>query len=271
MLGTILAGAAMSAALVHLYRRDQRKGAEHRARAFEGCRGLLDVAEQIRAPGDYPELRGRRDGHAVELRLISENVNIRKLPALWLLVTVRRRLHAAGVFDMLLRPQNTEFYSPHGRLEHRLPTPPGWPEAASLRTSDPDFGRAIVGRLASHVGFFNEDPRAKELLVGPGGVRLIYLVDEATRSRYLTLRQAVYQHDVLARDLVETLLGRALAVAADLAEETDDEFRDRPPLPPLRGDDRLGRSDRRRTGAERPALARADDGLHGAGAGLGQL
>lgn len=271
MIATTLTAAAMAAALVHLYRRDQRRGAARRARAFDDCRGVLDDAELAYEPGDYPMLRGRRSGHAVELKLISENVNIRKLPALWLLVTVRRRLPVGCVFDMLLRPQNTEFYSPHGRLEHRLPTPDGWPENASLRCDRPLAGRGLVGRLAPHVGFFNDDPRAKELLVGPGGVRLVYLVDEATRSRYLTLRQAVYERDTVARGLVETLVGNALALAADLAEETDEQSRSRPPLPPLHGAGGLGPADGRRPGAERPALAGADDGLHGARAGLGQL
>ena len=279
MIGTLLAGAAMAAALVHLYRRDQRQGAARRARAFEACRGMLDDAELSYEPGDYPGLCGRRDGYAVELKLISENVNIRKLPALWLLVTVRRRLAVGCAFDMLLRAQNTEFYSPHARLAHRLPTPEGWPEHASIRCGDPLAGHGLIGRLAPHVAFFNEDPRAKELLVGPGGVRLVYLVDEATRSRYLTLRQAVYERDVLDRDQVERLVGHALAVAADLAADRPADHvqvqgpdeRSGQTIPPLHGDGGRGRSDGHRAGAERTALAGADDGLHRAGAGLGQL
>lgn len=217
-LGLIATGAAMSAGLAGLFCRDQRRSRARRGRAFENCRGLLAEAELIREGGDYPSLHGRRDGRRLELRLLCDNVNTRKLPVLWLFVTLRQPLPVGCTLDLLLRPQNTEFYSPHHRLEHRLDLLPGWPEQGSVRCSDAPAGRSLAAQLTPHIGWFEQDAHAKELIVGPGGLRLVYMADQATRSRYLMLRQMTFEHDILDRALAETLVRKALLLGAGLAE-----------------------------------------------------
>lgn len=216
---TALAMAAVpAAALALLYRRDQRRAAAHRRRAFENCRGLLGEAELVQEDGDYPRLEGRYRGLRVELRLVADNINLRKLPVLWLLVSVRCPLAVTGVLDVILRPQNTEYFSPAHRLPDRLPTPAHWPGQAVLKGREPAAMRSIAARLEPHLAHFGHEDAFKELLVGPGGLRLGWMADQAERGAYLAMRQAAFRQDVLDRHMVETALRRAVAIAEDLRE-----------------------------------------------------
>lgn len=221
MTATALAMAAIPvAALAWLYRRDQQRTAAHRHRAFENCRGVLDGAELTQDRGDYPVLTGTRGGHAVELSLLADNINVRKLPVLWLKLSVRRPLPVGGVLDVMLRPKGTEYFSPADRLPDWLPTPSGWPEQAVLRGRGRAEMAGIAARLDPHLRALGDDGRFKELLVGPGGARLVWMVDEAERSQYLAMRQASFRNDILERAMVERLIGRLVALCGDLSETT---------------------------------------------------
>src|SRR3546814_8531601 len=65
--------------------------------------------------------------------------------------------------------------SPSASLDHAIASPAGLPEHASLRTDRPDAmpPQAVMAR---HMDFF-ADPKAKEMLVTPKGVRLVYQAD----------------------------------------------------------------------------------------------
>jgi hypothetical protein len=68
-----------------------------------------------------------------------------------------------------------------------------------------------------------EDPRVKELLVTPRGVRIVYQIDQAERAQYLVLRQAQFADQPLGALLAERLLDRAIAIHRDLAGATTDD------------------------------------------------
>ena len=61
---------------------------------------------------DYPVLRGRYQGYDIELRPMVEGLAMRKLPSLWLQVTVYAAIPFSGGLDYLARPLGVEFYSP---------------------------------------------------------------------------------------------------------------------------------------------------------------
>ncbi len=62
--------------------------------------------------------------------------------------------------------------------------------------------------IADHLGIFSEG-RAKELLITPNGVRIVWLLAEAERARYGVFRQAEFGDATLDPALIERLLESA--------------------------------------------------------------
>ena len=199
-----------------LHRRQRARVRRRRGAVFEAVLTLFDRYRVTQDDVDFPVLEGRYRGYEVRLEPIVDHVALRKVPSLWLRVTLRAPVPYGGVFDLLARPQNVEFYSPSAALEHAIALPPGWPTHASLRTDRPDAmpPQAIMAR---HIGFF-ADPKAKEMVVAPRGVRLVYQASQADRSHYLVLRQAEFADVALTPDLVCRLLDAAVALYDDLAK-----------------------------------------------------
>lgn len=193
-----------------LHRRERRSIKLQRGAFFDDCLDLFSDAHLAQDDVDYPVLQGRYGDHRVRLEPVVDHVVIRKLPSLWLLVTVFGELPIKGTVDFLVRPQNTEFYSPSAGLPESLPIPPGWPQHAHLRT-DMSGRSAPVELLTPHMVIF-DDPRTKELAVTPRGVRIVYQVGQAERAYYLVLRQARFSELRVDRELARRLLDRAIAV-----------------------------------------------------------
>lgn len=207
---------AAAAALAYVYRRDHGRIVAKRGRAFQRCMSVLDRPDLKQDGPDYPKLNGQRNGCPVSLELIADHVNFRKLPPLWLSVTVRKPLPVSGICDIMMRPQNTEFFSPHGELTETVPTPSTWPDTAVIRCDKPASARLMANRLSEHAEFFESDKNAKELIVSPNGVRLVYMVDQAQRSHYLVLRHPIYENDVVEPELVEDLIERVFSIVEEL-------------------------------------------------------
>jgi len=204
-----------------MQRRHRRRVRAERAAIFAEVLALFDSYRVVQDDIDFPVLTGHYRGHAVRVQPLLDHIAVRKLPSLWLLVSVYRRLPIRGTFDLLARPQNIEFYSPSARLPVALQAPPGWPRHAAIRTDGihPLPSEQVIGR---HLGFF-DDPRAKELTVTPRGVRLVYQAAQANRAHYLVLRQAQFEQLTLAPGIVRELLDRAVALLGDLAREANDD------------------------------------------------
>ncbi len=146
------------------------------------------------------------------LEPVVDHVAFRKLPSLWLKVTLREPVRYAGTFDLLIRPRGAEFYSPFAELEYELPLPADWPRDAIVRGDDPAHMPPFEV-IAPHVTYF-ADQRMKELLVTPRGVRFVYQISQADRSHYVVLRQMEFA----AQRVPATLVRRLLDAAVDLHE-----------------------------------------------------
>ncbi|MER9947494.1 hypothetical protein [Mesorhizobium sp. M0047] len=144
--------------------------------------------------------RGRR----VQVRTIIDTLATRKLPARWLSVSVTEAVAVPATFDMMMRPGSPTTFSNFDHLEHTLPKAPGFPAEAVLRT-DRRAARFPQGLIASHIEIFAEG-RAKELLITPNGVRIVWLLAEAERARYGVFRQAEFGGTTLDPALIERLL-----------------------------------------------------------------
>lgn len=194
----------------------RRLEARHAARAglLDGCSDLLDSPCRSTSAAGFANLKGRWLGYDVRLSLEEDHATLRKVPSLWLHVSVGGRAVArAGWLDILLRPQNTEFYSPSWDWDGRLEALPGWPEEAIYRTTQsPADLRAIDGEVKRLFA----DERAKELVVTPRGVRITYQAKQANKGDYLLLRSAVFDETPLPRGQVQELLLQALQIRRNL-------------------------------------------------------
>jgi hypothetical protein len=141
-----------------------------------------------------------------------DTVAWRKIPSLWLKVTVLAPNPGIGVLDFLVRPQGVEFYSPSAELPHQVRVPDGWPQHAILCTDD----TARMPRLHERHAALFDDPHMKELLITAKGVRLVRQLWQAERAEYLVLRQAKFANVRAEVGLVESLLNAVIGISASL-------------------------------------------------------
>ena len=187
MIAVLVLFAAL-AVLPSLYAWDAARARRRRTDFFTDSLALFDCYRVSATGQAFPVLEGRYRGHEVRLEPVLDDMAWRKLPSLWLKATVFKPNPARAVLDFLMRPQGGEFFSPSGDMVHRLPIPPGWPQNAILCA---DCKEAPLSGLVSHMTLF-ADPRAKELVLTPRGVRLVYQAAQGNRAHYLALRQAKF-------------------------------------------------------------------------------
>jgi hypothetical protein len=181
------------------------------AKAFNVVEGAAYNEEESQG---FPRLVGHYKGFPVQVRPIIDTLPTRRLPALWLLVTIQSSLPLKARFDMMMRPSGPTTFSNFDHLPQTLHHPSGFPEQAVIRTDDADevVPADVIRPYIS--AFFG--PRAKELLVTQNGLRMVWLLAEADRTRYGIFRQAEFGDvQINAKDLqgiLDTLLDIRLAV-----------------------------------------------------------
>ncbi|MCB1882894.1 MAG: hypothetical protein KDG89_02685 [Geminicoccaceae bacterium] len=199
------------ALLARRYRADARAAHAWRAGLLDAGRGLLDDARVEAGPDGYPVLAGRFEDLPVRVRALAEAVAVRKLPALWLIADVEAPSGVRGVLDLLMRPANVEFFSPHARLEERVEAPEGWPEGAVLKARHAERLPGLAC-LEPHLGPFRHGGPGKELLLTPRLTRLVVLGDEGARGSFLLLRQGRFAEGGVPADRLADLVRRVAAV-----------------------------------------------------------
>ena len=125
-------------------------------------------------------------------------------------------LPVKATLDIMARPAGNEPFSHFARLPHSLPCPPDLPEGTGIR-SDNAAAVPPLDRIAPHLGLF-ADPKVKELVISPKGVRLVILADEAERGRYLIFRDLETGKTPLPRDRILPLIDTLSAVRQTLTE-----------------------------------------------------
>lgn len=201
------------AALVAVYRHDQRRLRARRGQLFKACHALFAEMRERQDGLGYPTLTGLYRGRRFHVDAVIDHIAVRKVPSLWLRVSLLAEHPHLATLDILMRAQNVEFYSPANDLPHRIEVPEGWPSEAVLHTDDP--ARMLpVQVVTPHLDFFRQ-PQAKEMLITPKGLRLVYQASQADKLHYQVLRTANFAQPVLAPDLLRDLMDRLIAL--DLA------------------------------------------------------
>lgn len=198
--------------------RESRARTASRAGYFDAVKPLFDGGETRLQPTGFPRMTGRRNGVSFDLQAVPDTLTFRKLPALWVLVSLPEPLPLEATLDLMARPSGNEPFSRFATLSQSLPTPPELPKEIAVRSDDalripsPDL-------IADHADLF-QDPRVKELVISPKGLRIVFLAEEADRGRYLIFREAEMGRTPLAPARLEPILDRLAALREDVLDHT---------------------------------------------------
>lgn len=211
---TAVAATAFLAALWY-QRRASKARAGLRAAFLDDCKTVFEHGTKAVAATGFPRLSGHYCGHDFDLQVVSDTLNLRKLPALWLLVSLPEPLPLAATFDMMLRPRGVETFSRFASLPVQITPHAGFPVDCAIRTDNP-HGIPSEDLLRRHLGFL-DDPRVKELLISPKGVRVVWLAEEAHRGKYLLFRDAEMGLVPFKADDLRPILDYLIALHRDIA------------------------------------------------------
>ena len=218
LLAAVFSGLALLLVAVTwaIYQRSKARRAV-RARYFSEVAALFEAPLNAVAATGFPRLSGKINGALFDLQVVPDTLTFRKLPALWLLVTLPEPLPLRATLDMLMRPMGTEPFTNHSKLPQQIATPAGFPPDCVIRTDDPQAlpDAALVAR---HVAGLNPD-RLKEVVISPKGLRIVWLIEEADRTRYLLFRDAEMGATPLPRTTLLPLIGALRDLQADLTAE----------------------------------------------------
>jgi hypothetical protein len=210
LLGSLLAALLAGLLIRQAFRRVRERG-EEPDRLFALARSVLEqpTVSPGRSAGTYV-LTGRFQGLDVQVKAVADTLALRKLPSLWLMVTLPGAVPVAGTLDLMMRPTGPTSFSNFDHLPTTVPTPSGFPEHAIIRTDDPAL-MPPLDLIRPHLApFFG--PRGKELLVTPKGLRIVVLLAEADRARYGVLRQADFGDVVVDPDLLTSCLQELISL-----------------------------------------------------------
>lgn len=185
-----------------------------RAGALDLCRPLLSDPLERLEPDGFPRLAGTYAGARFDLRLVPDTLTTRKLPALWLLVTLTEPQPLPATWHLMLRPRGTETFSGFDHLPRVLPANPALPLDSAVRTDGAAPPPRALAEVVVHLG----KDRLKEVVLSPKGLRLTWLLEEAPRGRYLLFRDAEMGRAPVPPATLRPLLDTLLALRDRLAE-----------------------------------------------------
>jgi hypothetical protein len=176
-----------------LHARHVRAVAAARRAVLEEAQDAL-VEPHLEQQGiDYPVLTGLHDGRRVQVSVIVDAVALRGLPTLWLSVTIYEPLRLQEPVDILLRPSSADIVSPGARFRCEHDVPPDWP--THVRIATPTGVLPTTYQLSRALPLLH-DRRTKDLLLAPGGARLITELARADLGHYRLFRRSQFEAHV---------------------------------------------------------------------------
>lgn len=197
---------------------DHRTALSQRRGLLDEAAGLFSNAHISFSPDHFPILTGRLDdGRKAKVELIADTMVFRRLPQLWLRVTLSEtgERHRPTI-GALARPTGAEYYS----LVHDMPewmTPPET-EASLLMRGDGQATPWQVERVSAILRNLFADPTVKEAVITPRGTRVIRQAAQGEPGAHLLLRQIRFPVTAISADLVRLAIAEANALSETLAE-----------------------------------------------------
>ncbi len=161
-----------------------------------------------------------RDHHA-QIRLIIDNLATRKLPVIWLSLSLFQTTKLKGTYDLMNRPAGVNSFSNFHQLPFHLKKPTGFEGQVELRSDWQNMPSDIVPSVQL---YFMKEPKAKEFLATPKGVRMIWTLMEADRARYGIFREASFEALEIPQPFIEARFEDLQSVLEALEKgQNDDE------------------------------------------------
>lgn len=175
-----------------------------RAGYFAASANLLTDQRQQIQPTGFARVAGRYRGLTFDLQAVPDTLTFRKLPALWVMVTLTDLQPLTGETHVMARASGHESFSTFGQMPVEVALPAGFRSDCTLRCTDAATlpPPAVMVRLAS----LFTDPALKEAVLSPKGLRLVVLAEEAERTAYLIFRDAELGRTALPAGRLKRLL-----------------------------------------------------------------
>ncbi len=201
------------------YRKERRKHLLLIERLFVPASALLQGTQS--GPGESAGswvVSGTYRDAPFQLRTIIDTLATRKLPCLWLQVTLQREQDVPAKIDVMLRPAGLTSFSNFDFLPDTLPNPPNAPVDAVIKSDNAEAASLTMGAIGPHLKLLAL-PRAKELLVTPTGLRLVVQLSEANRVRYGVFRQADFEGAEIQSEALLAIMNGLLALEGNLRSD----------------------------------------------------
>lgn len=188
--------------------------ARDRAGYLADCLPLFINPIQAVAETGFARVSGMYRGQMFDIQVVPDSLSVRKLPCLWLLVTLPEPFGQQGTVDVMLRATGLETFSRFSSLPDQIAVPAGFPDMCTIRTDRPDALPlpSVVGQYLTGL----DQTRLKELVVAPTGLRVVWLAQEADRGRYLLFRDAEMGATPLSPTILRPLMDGLCNLWSDL-------------------------------------------------------
>jgi hypothetical protein len=204
--------------LVWMALRDARAAAAVRHRLLDTGLSILEAPRLSIQPSGFPKIEGTLEGRSFRVALIPDTLTFRRLPQLWLDVTLRRELPAVhDSIAILVRPTGADYYSLTDRLRDYFLPPAGFPDSCLVKGQGPG-ARALLNRIAPCAVRLLHDPKIKEIAVSPRGIRVVRQFAQGNRGSHLILRQSVFEGALLQADELDDMIGAVIQIENALTE-----------------------------------------------------
>ena len=186
---------------------------------------LDDAASALEHPlishgGDgFPKMRGRHLGFEVHVDLIPDTMVVRRLPQLWLSVTLLVPNPALPLLGALVRYSGNEFYALTPEFAHRLEPPAGFPCEVLIRASKPE-AQSLLNELRQPLAKLLSDMHVKEVAITNKGLRIVRQAAEGRRGEHLLLRQATFDLSIIPAAELKSVLASLSTLQLAIAQRT---------------------------------------------------
>ena len=211
----IVLSLAIAVALTGLAWRDHARLRASRVSLLNDAAVVLNGSSITLGGDGFPRLQGSYRGFEVRAELIPDTMVVRRLPQLWLSVTLFNSMPGMPGFGILARYSGNEFYALTTKFERTLSPPQGFPHEVLIRAEGHE-AQMMLDRLRVPLSGLLADPHNKEVAVTSRGLRLVHQASEGRRGEHLLLRQAIFDTDGVAAAKFKGLLDQ-LADLADAA------------------------------------------------------
>lgn len=213
----LFAAAVLAVLLARQYQRENAKREDQGKVLFEPVLTLFDepVVERAATAGVW-KLAGRYRDHHFQLKTVADTLATRKLPSLWLMVTLPETQRVSATTDLMMRAAGISSFSNFDFLPHTLALPGDFPAQAVIRSDVENNGEGVMF-MRRHLEVFHHGG-GKELLLSPKGLRIVVQLAEADRARYGVFREANFSGVSIDPDLARQLMDTLINLRNEIAE-----------------------------------------------------